>query len=83
MKFYPYKNGGTNSFSHAEGGGGGTQSFEVVLTQELEVLAILMEVGGGGHQKFPSFKRGARKIVVCLEGGGGRKKFWTCDFPIS
>ena len=25
---------------------GGTQSFEVVLTQELEVLAILM--GGGG-----------------------------------
>ena len=35
---------------------GGTKSFEVVLTRELEVLAIVM--------------------------GGGRKKFWTDDFPI-
>ena len=29
------------------GRGVGTQSFEVVLTQELEVLAILMGGGGG------------------------------------
>ena len=33
---YPYKKGGTTSFSHAEeagGGGGGHKKFEVVLTQ--------------------------------------------------
>ena len=37
---------------HAEGGGG-TNSFEVVLTRELEVSAILM--GGGGEQKVCTF----------------------------
>ena len=58
VKFYPYRK---------EGGGGemlkgwGTKSFEVVLTQELEVLAIVM---GGGRKKFPPSK------------GGGRKKFY-------
>ena len=42
MKVYPYKKGGAKSCSHAEGGGG-TKSFEVVSTQEFEVLAILKE----------------------------------------
>ena len=49
VKFYPYKKkggGGRTSFSHAEGGRG-RNSFEVVLTRELEVLAILMRWGGG------------------------------------
>ena len=41
MKFYPYKKGDGKSFSHAEGGGG-TKSFEVFLSWELEVLAIVM-----------------------------------------
>ena len=54
MKFYPYKK---VFFNHAEGGGG-TKSFEVVLTRELEVLAIVM---GGGRKKFPPFKRGGTK----------------------
>ena len=36
--FNPYR----KSFSHAEGGGGCTTSFEVVLTREVEVLAIVM-----------------------------------------
>ena len=33
----------------------------------------------GGHEKFPLFKRGggARKVLPCLEWGGG-----GCDFPI-
>ena len=31
-------------------GGGRTKNFEVVLTQELEVLAIVM--GGGGAKSF-------------------------------
>ena len=44
MKFYPYKKGVRQSLSHAEGGGD-TTSFEVVLTQELDVLAIQMEGG--------------------------------------
>ena len=40
-----WEGGSMGSFSHAEGGGG--KRFEVVLTRELEVLAILM---GGGAQ---------------------------------
>ena len=65
MKFYPYKKGG---------GGekvgmlkGGTQSFEVVLTRELEVLAIVM---GGTTSIHP------------LKGEGVRKRFGTRNFPI-
>ena len=26
----------------------------------------------GGRKKFPLFKRGARKVVPCLDRGGGR-----------
>ena len=48
---------------------GGTTSFEVVITQEIEVSAIL---NGGAQKKLPLFQG----------GGGGRKKFLTCDFPI-
>ena len=45
-------------------GGGGTKCSEVVSTQELEVLAILM--GEGGRcKKFPPF-----------QNGGGREKFY-------
>ena len=47
MRFYPYKkDGGGKGFSRAEGGH--NKFREVVLTQELEVLAILM---GGRGQK--------------------------------
>ena len=51
MKFYPYKKKewAENCFSHAEGGGGGTTSFEVVLSQELEVFS---HSDGGGGKKF-------------------------------
>ena len=44
MKFYPdKKREGRTILCHAEGGGGGgTNSFDVVLTLELEVLAILI-----------------------------------------
>ena len=54
MKFYTYKKrGGGKRFSHAEGGA--QKGFEVVLTRELEVLAIVM---GGGRKRFPPFKKG-------------------------
>ena len=33
MKSYPYERRGGKRFSHAEGGGGGTKSFEVVCMQ--------------------------------------------------
>ena len=50
VKSYPYKSGGGGGgrkrFSHAEGGEC-TKGFGVVLTQELEVLAILNAVEGG------------------------------------
>ena len=58
---------------------GGTTCFEVVLTRELEVLAILME----GRKKFPPFKRGGgRENCYPVSRGGGREKFWTINFPI-
>ena len=41
-------------------GGGGTANFEVVLTQELEVLAILMM----GRYRFQAFKRGDTKHLI-------------------
>ena len=61
-------------------GGGPTQSFEVVLMQELGVLAILM----GGTQSFHPLKGGGRKDLPCIPvlRGGGRTKFLTRDFPI-
>ena len=40
-------------------GGGGTQSFEVVFTQEIEVLAILK-----GVEKCPPFKREGAKCFT-------------------
>ena len=42
VKFYPYKRGGAEKRYSRAGGGWGTTSFEVVLTWELEVLAIVM-----------------------------------------
>ena len=54
MKFYPYKRKGEQVFFLAVLKGGGTKSCEVVLTWELEILAIV--IGGGGLKKFPPFK---------------------------
>ena len=50
--------------------GDSTKMFEVVLRQELEVLAI---VRGRGCKPFPPFKRGAQKGLTCLEGGRAQK----------
>ena len=50
-----------------KGGGGGTQSFEVVLTQELEDSAILKR-GGGAKSVHPLKGKGSRNAVPCLEG---------------
>ena len=50
-------------FSHAEGGG--TTNFEVVLTRDLEVLAIVMGVA----KCFYPLRRGVQKVLPCLEGG--------------
>ena len=54
MKFYPYKKSGL-FVSNAEGEGG--TSFQVVLTQKLEVLAIVM----GGCKKCHPLKGGGAK----------------------
>ena len=49
--------------------------------RELEVLAIVMEGGGGQRKMVLPLKRvGAQKDLCCLERG--RTKFWTRDFPI-
>ena len=46
---------------------GGTKRFEVVLTWELKVLAIVM--GGGGAKSVHPLKGGVQKVLPCLEGG--------------
>ena len=46
----------------------GTDSFEVVLTWELEVLAIL--IGGANSSRALKGGWGARTVLPCLEGGG-------------
>ena len=52
-------------------------SFGVVLTWELEVLAILMVGGGGGgHTKLSPYKRGAQNVLP-------RLKVVASNFPIS
>ena len=48
---------------------GGTQSFEVVLTWGLTVLAILKGGGGGVREGFHHL----RKALPCLERGGPQK----------
>ena len=48
QKFYPYKKGGPENILAMLKDG--TTSFEVVLTQELEVLAILIVVVGGAGE---------------------------------
>ena len=69
--------GGGGGYKTGVEGGGGTTSFEVVLTWELEVLAIVM---GGGRKKCPPFKRGAyKKVLTCYEGGA--KSFGPAIFP--
>ena len=72
----PLWKGGAENLLAMLTGGGATTIFEVVLTRELEVLAIEMR----GHKKFPHFKRGANKVVSCLEGGGA-KSFGPTIFP--
>ena len=54
-------------------GGGGPNSFGVVLTWDLEVLAILE----GGAKCFCPLKRGGgqKKFNLVLRGGGGRKRY--------
>ena len=85
MKSYPLqkKGGRRKSFSHAVGGGG-TQSFEVVFTWELEVLAIL-NWGGGALKAFSPLKGGgSKKFYPVLSGRGGGRAQNVLDprFPV-
>ena len=58
-------------------GAGGTKGFEVVLTSELEVLAIVM---GGGRKKFPPFKVRLRWLGAVLQYPG---KIYSFLFSIN
>ena len=65
MKFYPYKMGRGGAGKASAMLKGGAKRFEVFLSWELEVLAILK----GGHTKFPPFKRGGgSKGITVLRG---------------
>ena len=69
MDYKPVGGGGVKFYRYEKGGGGvgGTAGFGVVLTQELEVLAIVE----GLVINFHPIKRGARKFYPVLGGGGG------------
>ena len=70
MKFYPYRKEGGGEMLK----GRGTKSFEVVLTRELEVLAIVIVGGGGGGAKsFHPQKGGRRKKFYPVLRGGAQK----------
>ena len=60
-------------------GGGAQTVLRVVLTQELEVLAIVM--GRGGAQSFHPLKGGEQNVLPCLGGGGGAKSCGPAIFP--
>ena len=74
-KYYPHKKkGGRKKYKPCYRRD--SKSFKVVLTWELEVLAILK----GGRKTFPSIKRGVQNLLPCLEGG--HKMFQTRNFFI-
>ena len=60
VKFYPYENGGGEAEQVLAMLKGGTQSFGVVFTRKLEVLAILKR----GAKRFHPLK-----VCVCVGGG--------------
>ena len=72
--------------NYREGGGG----YKMGRGGACEVLPLrkgrggksLSHTEGGGRAKFPLFKRGWREKFYPVLRGGGRKKFWTRDFPI-
>ena len=65
------REGGGGVLAMLKGGGGVTISFGGVLAQELDALAILK---GGGHNKFPPFKRGVGSFTLSRRPGGGAQK---------
>ena len=57
MKFYPYKRGeGKNSFSHAQGGGGGHKKFSA--------CSLVILKGGRGSKRFHILKWGGGRKVL-------------------
>ena len=72
----PKGGGSRHFFSHAEGGGG-TECSEVVSTQELEVLAILM---GGGVQKVSTLSNGGRKSFTMSQNVPKFCHFWLFSY---
>ena len=60
-----------------KGGGGVSTSFEVVLTQELEVLAILM----GGAKSVHPFKKGGATTMFTLVREVGVQSVLDPRFP--
>ena len=76
----PQKAGADKVLAMMKDGGGGTTSFEVVLTQKLEVKACSE---GGANSSQPLKKGGGYKKLYCLEQrGGGHNKFWNLSSPI-
>ena len=71
VKFYPYKKrGGGAERGLAMLKAGATKSFEVVLTQELKVVAIVI---GMGCKMFPPFKKGEGAKSFTLSRGRVQK----------
>ena len=80
VKFYPYKKRGEAEKVLAMlKVGRGTNGLGVVLTRELEVLAILV-VQKKLQKYLPCLEGGRQKVLSCLSGGGV-KRFGPVIFP--
>ena len=68
-RFTPTKRRSGKGISHAPWGG--TQSFEVVLMQDIYFSAMLKRWGGGGLKHIPPLYRegeGGCEFLPCLQG---------------
>ena len=80
MKFYPYEKRGGGAEKVLAIPKGGHKKFWGSFNA---VSFGLIEGGGGGHEKFPLFKRGrGAKTFTVLRGGGNAKSFGPVIFPL-
>ena len=81
------RGGGMWSFTPTKRGGGAEKVLAMLkggykkFWGRFYAVAWSILKGGGGVKSFHSLKGGAQIFLHSLEGGG-RKKFWTRDFPI-
>ena len=78
MKFYHYEREGGGAENVLAMLKGGHNKFLVVFTQWHEVLSIVK----GGVNSFHPLNGRARKVLPCLDGGGGAQQVLDMQFSL-